>query len=186
MKKQTFILTSNTRIITDLYDAVILRSIKRMYRDIKFVLQRTNGESSTIRLIRDFTIEDEGDLIDFSSQTHMQIKAKDGLGFTYGLLFISEYFMKILPFWFWNVQKIQQTDQIQIPMQPYQSENYPVRFRGWFINDEVLIDHWKVNGDSDYPWEIDGEQHKWNLNPLAQELFEDTIQLHGHIYAKCF
>jgi len=154
MKKQAFILTSNTRIITNLDDKVILRSIKRMYRDIQFVLHKTDGASSTIRLILDDTISEEGYVIVFSEQMEMQIKASDALGFTYALLFISEHFLKITPFWFWNDQKFHKTESVLIPIQPYQNLDYKVDFRGWFINDEVLIKPWKVNGDEDYPWEM--------------------------------
>lgn len=30
----------------------------------------------------------------------------------------------------------------------------PVKFRGWFINDEVLLSHWDAGRDASYPWEM--------------------------------
>ena len=36
----------------------------------------------------------------------------------------------------------------------YQSEENRIRYRGWFINDEVLISHWTAGVSKEYPWEM--------------------------------
>ena len=74
--------------------------------------------------------------------------------FIYGLLYISEKFIGIKPFWFWLDQKIEKTDVIEIPDGIYRNKKPCVRFRGWFINDEVLIQRWSVNGDTTEPWKM--------------------------------
>lgn len=41
-----------------------------------------------------------------------------------------------------------------IPFTEYYSEKRPVAYRGWFINDEVLISRWEAEENADYPWEM--------------------------------
>ncbi|WZL81955.1 glycosyl hydrolase 115 family protein [Vallitaleaceae bacterium 9-2] len=154
MKKSVFILTSNTRLVSDSDDAVILRSVKRMYRDMQFILSKTDGTTSTIRLIHEAAISQEGYCIEFPNEKTMHIKARDSLGFTYALLFLSEQFLQITPFWFWNDQQFHKKTSVDIPIMTYTNPRYNVAYRGWFINDEVLLDTWKVNGCNDYPWEM--------------------------------
>ncbi|MCC8045267.1 MAG: glycosyl hydrolase 115 family protein [Clostridiales bacterium] len=101
------------------------------------------------------------------------LSASDELGFIYGLYEISRRFLGILPFWFWNDQVIEQKAFVEIPAGfHYASEPYAIRFRGWFINDEVLLADWMmetplpsgrrisrpeggpVNQKPDRPWEM--------------------------------
>lgn len=84
----------------------------------------------------------------------IKITAADELGFVYALLYISEKYLGILPFWFWLDQKIEKKTAVNIPFGTYVSEKRAVKFRGWFINDEVLIMKWNVNGDKTEPWRM--------------------------------
>ena len=43
---------------------------------------------------------------------------------------------------------------VEIPCGTYHSEADRIRYRGWFINDEVLISHWTAGVSKDYPWEM--------------------------------
>ncbi len=85
----------------------------------------------------------------------MTIKASDDLGFIYGIYEISRRFLDIQPLWFWNDQKIEHRGSIEISEGfTYKSEKPRVRYRGWFINDEVLLANWKVDGSAELPWEM--------------------------------
>ncbi|MGN1141572.1 MAG: glycosyl hydrolase 115 family protein [Oliverpabstia sp.] len=86
---------------------------------------------------------------------NLEIHAADELGFVYGIYEVSRRILGIREFWFWNDQKI-------IPQKGYkveddffvQSQPAAIKFRGWFINDEVLIHTWSVNCRKDEPWEM--------------------------------
>ncbi|SES30758.1 Glycosyl hydrolase family 115 [Butyrivibrio fibrisolvens] len=87
------------------------------------------------------------------------IYASDDLGLIYGIYHISKTFLSVGEFWFWNEQVFKKKRGYRVPDDyTYESKPYKVRFRGWFINDEVLLSEWKpiVDGSvkEDYPWEM--------------------------------
>ena len=90
-------------------------------------------------------IEDEATIV---------IQAGDELGFVYALLFISERFLGIHPFWFWNDQTFTTRKEVLISTGIHESVKKPVAYRGWFINDEVLLSHWDAGREAAYPWEM--------------------------------
>lgn len=121
-------------------------------RDIKKAFDGSSGIGTNIRLCETDGMGEEGFSIDVSDD--IVVSASGELGFVYGLLYISEKFLGIKPFWFWLDQKIEKTDKIEVECGTYRSEKSAVKYRGWFINDEVLIMKWSVNGDSAEPWRM--------------------------------
>ena len=83
----------------------------------------------------------------------LTLAAGDDLGFVYGLFEISRRFLGVLPFWFWNDQAFAPVEQVPVP-EDLCEESGParVRYRGWFINDETLLSHWKVERRDDLPF----------------------------------
>ncbi|MCC3355879.1 glycosyl hydrolase 115 family protein [Bacillus sp. REN16] len=67
----------------------------------------------------------------------------DDLGIIYGLLYYSEKYLGVDPFWFWADIPILQKNDIPIPTVSYDSEEKKVKYRGWFVNDEVCLIGWK-------------------------------------------
>lgn len=128
------------------YAAGILR------RDFGKRFHKTDHGSSTIQLITQSSLDDESFIIDVTDR--MVISSKDELGFVYGLLYVSEKFLGIHPFWFWMDQKIQKVDAIPVSPGRYCFQKPSVKYRGWFVNDEVLITKWKIGGDSIEPWRM--------------------------------
>ncbi|MBP5652849.1 MAG: hypothetical protein J6X17_05460, partial [Lachnospiraceae bacterium] len=61
--------------------------------------------------------------------------------------YISRKFLGIQPFWFWMDQKIDRSDEIPVKYGDYRSDKPAVTFRGWFVNDEVLISKWQIRND---------------------------------------
>lgn len=89
----------------------------------------------------------------------LTITASDDLGLIYGLYHISKTFLGVNEFWFWNQQELVREKEHVVPDDYlYRSEPFKVRFRGWFINDEVLFDGWnpEINGqvDGSFPWKM--------------------------------
>lgn len=86
---------------------------------------------------------------------NLLVLAAEELGFIYGLYEISRRFLGVTDFWFWNEQEFWQKEPVQIPRGfYYQSKPFRVAFRGWFVNDEVLLHKWQIEGDAQKPWEM--------------------------------
>lgn len=85
----------------------------------------------------------------------LRLYASDDLGFVYGLYAVSQEILGVHPFWFWNDQQFGRRTAYEIP-QRWEKRSVPnkVRYRGWFINDEVLLDAWYLHGSKDGPWEM--------------------------------
>ena len=122
-------------------------------RDLKKRFGETGGAVNEIGLVR----EDMGAPELFEVRVlngSMTVAAGDALGFVYGLLYISEKFLGVAPFWFWADQKIGRIDPVTAEDGVYRGDVPAVRFRGWFINDEVLLSHWSIDGDPVEPWRM--------------------------------
>lgn len=88
-----------------------------------------------------------------SDERTLTVGAADDLGFVYGIYHISRELLGVSDFWFWNDQCFNPRAQVPVPAgYRYESSPRKVRFRGWFINDEVLINTWQVEGRADFPW----------------------------------
>lgn len=147
------ILNANTKIVYHDERKAVQNAVSILERDIKKSFFESGKPGGAIVLVQilgmsdeDFTIETEDD--------DLTILAEGELGFVYGLLYISEKFLGIKPFWFWLDQKIEKTAEVIVPNGEYKPEKKAVKYRGWFINDEVLIMKWAVNGDSEEPWRM--------------------------------
>ncbi|SFM11628.1 Glycosyl hydrolase family 115 [Gracilibacillus orientalis] len=149
-----FDLNGGTTIKFELASKPIWNGIKILNRDFEKVFDQIDTNDNQIRLIEDNLLGEEEYRIDVLSKDMMEVRASDDLGFIYALLFISSDFLNIKPFWFWMDQKIKQTDKIEVPIQSYQSGEKIVKYRGWFINDEVLIDYVSQQNDSDQFWDM--------------------------------
>jgi hypothetical protein len=73
----------------------------------------------------------------------LHITAADDLGLVYGILYFSRKYLGIQPFWFWADQSVVKLDTLQIPCEDFDSPAPKVRYRGWFVNDEVCLIGWK-------------------------------------------
>jgi len=73
----------------------------------------------------------------------LRIAARDDLGLVYGLLEYSRRYLGVDPFWFWTDRYPARRDAISISAEDYDAPEPFVRFRGWFVNDEVCLIGWK-------------------------------------------
>jgi hypothetical protein len=88
-----------------------------------------------------------------NDQHHMQLTGSDDLGIIYGLLHISREYLGVDPFWFWTEQQWRRQERIPIPAREYISRPYRIRYRGWFVNDEVCLIGWsKTYPPSEEVW----------------------------------
>lgn len=166
-----FIFNANTTITAS--DAILTKPVANavhiLKRDMKKVFGETGSADNQIILEKaaisdepvinqnqvSFTktaLAPEAFLIDIAD--HITITAGDDLGFVYGLLYLSEHYLDIKPFWFWMDQQIPKKEPVAIEPCHYESPKPAVRYRGWFFNDEVLLMRWSINGDEWEPWRM--------------------------------
>lgn len=156
---KSFYLNNNVQIVSLEMEAKIARTepvkraADRFYRDMNMVLKKTAAAAAGSIVLGYADMEAEAYRI-IVEEHRITIQAGDELGAVYALLALSEKYLGILPFWFWNDQKFEKKEQIAIPVGTVESKKYRVGYRGWFVNDEVLISHWKVGTDESYPWEM--------------------------------
>lgn len=133
----------------------IFRAVERFFRDMEMTLSVTKRLGGRIFINEDYSGDEIGSYrICFDSNHNMLISGSDELGIIYALLFISEKFLQVHPFWFWNDQQFEAKEYTTIPLKVIESPEYRVKYRGWFLNDEVLISHWMEGQDSQRPWEM--------------------------------
>lgn len=149
-----FILNLNTQLCNPFTDPPVVNAVSFLSRDMHKSLSCIDGHHNSITLVKDKLLEPEAYLITVKDENQMIIAASDSLGFVYGLLFISRQFLQINPFWFWLDQDIPILNSAAVPIGTYASPTPAVRYRGWFLNDEVLLIHWNNGMDSSFPWEM--------------------------------
>lgn len=148
-----FILNGDTRIRYGAITIPVENAVEMLHRDMRKVFAEGASEDNFIVLLEDAALGEEEYRIT-TTNTQLTIQAADDLGFIYGLLHISEKYLGIKPFWFWMDQQIPIRDRVEIEEGEYASPKYAVKYRGWFFNDEVLINKWNINGDKMLPWKM--------------------------------
>ena len=147
-------ITCNTKIINIPNSIAVKIAVKALERDIANTCNVSEFAGDIISYERDESVEKECFIINKSEDT-VQILASDDLGFIYGTYHISKTFLGVNEFWFWNEQILEKRDGYEVPEgYHFESKPFNVRFRGWFINDEVLFDGWKRDKDDNRPWEM--------------------------------
>ena len=152
-----FILDRGVSIHSDYKSEPVLRGINRFYRDMDMTLKPLeNREETGLRriILNKASMEREEFVIRVKSRDEITVEAGDDLGFLYGLFHISGHYLGVLPFWFWNDQQFTKKESVVIPISEYCSAPKRVAFRGWFINDEVLLSQWDGGKEAAYPWEM--------------------------------
>lgn len=146
-------ITASTRILNVPEKGAIRRAADALLRDIRKTCLPGSAPGLTIALEsaalpgEQYTLCMQGDTL--------TLRAGDDLGFVYGLYRISSDCLGVQPFWFWNDQHFTPAEGREVP-EGWQAVSKPcaVRYRGWFINDEVLLLAWTLDGSADKPWEM--------------------------------
>ena len=150
---EKFILTKTTKIINNVKDSKPVElACERFKRDLDMALEAAEQSAGVIVLNQKIMAEEQYKIE--VSEVQIQIWGNDARSFIYALNEISEKYLGILPFWFWNDQKIEKRGQVEIPCGSYRTPAMRIKYRGWFVNDEVLISHWDADVSKDYPWEM--------------------------------
>ena len=149
------IINRNTKIESDMKSEPIKHAIKNLIRDINKACAPTDLKGSSICLVQSDSEEESFKLTADAKENKIYLFAGDDLGFVFGIYEISRAFLGIPAFWFWLDKKIEARESYEIKdAHVYKSSPFAVKLRGWFVNDEVLIHKWSVDGNKEYPWEM--------------------------------
>lgn len=143
-------------ISTKIHNVPELTPVKRaaaaLMRDIRNICQPGKNPGMNIRLQ---TVDLPAEAYKIVAGQEIVICAGDALGFVYGLYRISHDILGVEPFWFWNDQPLKKAAGYPVPAGwTAKSKPCAVRYRGWFVNDEVLLNAWYLDGSKDKPWEM--------------------------------
>ena len=127
-------------------------ALKALRRDFDRVFADTAAPGGRILLTINDTLPAEQYTLTADADT-LLLSAADDLGFVYGLFEISRRYLGVQPFWFWNDQPFTVREDEKISAGTVvESKPYKVKYRGWFVNDETLLSHWKVERRADLPF----------------------------------
>ena len=131
----------------------VYRAVAALRRDMGKVFKESNQAGTVIRLVKKQIKREQFCLK--AADGKLEIQAGDELGFIYGIYEVSRSLLGVTDFWFWNDQRFVPVEEVQIPEDYcWHSKPCVVKYRGWFINDEVLLHTWQVERKKDLPWEM--------------------------------
>lgn len=132
----------------------VRRAVYNLKRDLEKVFCPSGRKGAEIHLTEDWQQKAECFRV-AAVDGVLEIRAAGDLGFIYGIYEVSRSLLGITDFWFWNDQKIVPKESVRVSDDyRYQSKPYAVCFRGWFVNDEVLLHTWSVDRQKAKPWEM--------------------------------
>lgn len=169
-----FTLNRNTKFIADGASKPVVNAIAMLERDRDKAFAETEKAGGSVVLVKKSmtrVVPGAEDAVSVKEQQKERILAEErykinvsadklviyaqgDLGFVYGLLYLSEHYMGIQPFWFFMDQNIEPKKKAAIPEGVICSEDPAVVFRGWFFNDEVLMLKWKYNENGVDGWKM--------------------------------
>ena len=151
-----FLLNKGTQIkVREAYRESLSRMMTVIERDLNKVL----GSSDYYRENKIEIEIDQG--LNFSKETFhlevlnedcLKISSIDVLGAIYGLLYISKTYLGIDDWWCFTGKEPNIKNVIKID-ENYQSKASHVPYRGWFVNDEVLLMGWQEQCTESSVWE---------------------------------
>ena len=137
-----FVLSLSTRIIADESIQPIWNGAEILRRDMGDTLSE-KGKENTIRVVMDSSLPAESFRAK-ATEDEILLSCGDDLGAMYALLSISEKALHIKPLDWWMGILPKRQGTAKISAGEWKSPEYKVRYRSWFINDEVLFTGWHM------------------------------------------
>jgi hypothetical protein len=135
-------------------DEPVSNAIAILRRDMGKIFEGSDEQGGVIQIKQSQPeLPEEGWIIEVTERK-ISVHHRDTLGCVYALLYISEHFLGVTPFWYWNDQRFCKCAEKVIQPGIIHSPVFAVRFRGWFVNDEVLIDNWSDDKETEEHWRM--------------------------------
>lgn len=167
-----FTFNKNTNFITEIASVPVQNAIAILERDRNRVFANTSKPGGSVMLVqksmarsipeseesqllcqREHYLTEERFKINISKDK-IVIYAQNDLGFIYGLLYLSEHYLGVSPFWFFMDQNVEQKKKVQIAEGVIVSKDSAVLFRGWNFSDAALLYHWEYNREDNRGWNM--------------------------------
>ena len=136
----------NTEIVYSGDSGAVRNAIGILRRDMDSVFLPSDGDGGELRLVSASLPAEQFEI------KGGEVLAGDDMGFVYALLHISRHTLGIPPFWFWYDHQHRRVKEAAIA--DYTSKPARIPYRGWFINDEILLNRWSPDGDPMTPWRM--------------------------------
>ena len=88
------------------------------------------------------------------SSDKIVIFAQGDRGFIYGLLYLSEHYLGVCPFWFFMDRRVEQKKKVHVQEGVVSSKDPVVPERGWCFNDRTLMSGWSYNENGMEGWKM--------------------------------
>ena len=137
-----FILSRATRIEADAATKPIEAAMGILRRDIREVLTDFAAENA-IRVFTGRFLEEEQYRVEVGEDAII-VQCGGDLGAVYALLSISARALDIQPMDWWMRRDPRRLATAELLCGVWESPVYAVRWRGWFVNDEVLLTGWHI------------------------------------------
>jgi len=151
-----FVISKGTAVQTDFRNEVLRNAVSILKRDIGTTVTG-NGPKNTITL----TLNDHGNgdsdeyAVKLIDSEHVEVTADTELGVMYGALAISRTVLGVDNFWFWLDTKTPKHATIEwSDFDSLKMADYHVKYRGWFVNDELLFNNWQYRESKEYVWKL--------------------------------
>ncbi|MBR0407986.1 MAG: glycosyl hydrolase 115 family protein [Clostridia bacterium] len=136
----SFTLSLSTRIIADESIPALRHAVGILRRDMRECLLKS-GPENAVRVSIDPALPAETYQARVT-ENEIILACGDDLGAAYALLSLSERCLGVRPLGWWMGLKPEKKDAVSVPCQSWESPAYRVRFRCFFVNDEVLFSGW--------------------------------------------
>ena len=137
-----FVLNLNTRVEADESLSSLRSAVAILKRDMADGLTG-HGPENVIRVVLNPALPPESYRAEVTGE-EICLTAGDDLGAVYALLSVSERLLGVKPLDWWMDRRPPCFDTVTVPPESWASPAYRVRFRSWFINDEVLFTGWHL------------------------------------------
>ena len=137
-----FVLSRNTKILADESCAPIRNAVEILKRDMAAGL-RGEGPENRIRVELEAGMAAESYRAEITPE-EILLKCGDDLGAVYALLSVSGRLLEVKPLDWWMEVAPKSFDTVCAACGGWVSPTYRVRYRSWFINDEVLFTGWHM------------------------------------------
>ena len=167
-----FTFNRNTKFISENASVPVRNIISVLERDRDRVFSNTNKPGGSVVLVQKSMVrsipEPEESEEQRKKENHLAeerykisvsadkivVFAQGDLGFIYGLLYLSEHYMGIRPFWFFMDQTAEQKKKVSVPEGVIPSRDFAVLYRGWYFADQTLLAKWGYNQNGTDGWNM--------------------------------
>ncbi|KAF1301884.1 glycosyl hydrolase 115 family protein [Enterococcus sp. JM9B] len=152
--RMNFVISKNTTIISKyIQDRTVNNASKILQRDILRTVVGNGPDNNVELVLSDMLTKTEDFFIKTISENCIQIVSSTPLGLMYGALEISRTILGIQDFWYFTDHIPKKKQQIIWNNFDLKLPKYRTKYRGWFINDELLVSSWEDRNSNEYVWE---------------------------------